>query len=148
MNELTLQTKVLTKDEMPVSARQIADNLLETYSGVESFVIVKSAMETLVQALELLKEKAIKSTVGKEAIIMGAKVTLKSTPRKYLYVGTEHLRLSNNLELAKQELKDHEKILQLSDKGWVNPETGETETSTMVSGEGTTITVTFHSKQQ
>lgn len=144
MNEIQLQTKVLTKTEMPESAQRVADNLLEIYSGIESFIIVKSMIETLTQSLDLMREKAIKSVHGKEEIVMGAKVTLKNTPRKYEYQGTEYNALFREVERAKNKLKDYEKVLQLSPSGVINPSTGETESSTMVSGEGTQITVTFN----
>lgn len=144
MNEIQLQTKVLTKTEMPLAAQTVADNLLETYSGSESYVLVKSAMETLAQALDILKEKAIKSVHGKEEIIMGAKVVLKMSARKYAYSGTEYQRLFEELSEAKRKFKNHTDILEISESGWINPNTGETELATMISGEGTTINVTFN----
>ena len=143
MNEIVLQTKVLTKEEMPISAQQIADRLLETYSGVEAYVIAKSTAETILQAMELMKEKAITAVNGSKEVILGAEVALKMSPRKYEYSGTEYKRLEKEVDTAVKNLKSHKSILELSPNGWINPSTGETETATLVSGGGTTINVTF-----
>lgn len=143
MNEITIQTKVLTKEEMPISAKMIADSLLEKYSGIEAFIIAKSTMETISQAMDLLKERAIASVNGKKEVILGAEVDLKMSPRKYEYSGTEYKRLEKEVEAAVKNLKSHKSILELSPNGWINPNTGETETATLVSGGGTTISVTF-----
>jgi hypothetical protein len=89
-----------------------------------------------------MKEKALQTAPEKEGLVMGAKVSCKNLPKKYEYSGTKHKTLSTILEDAKQELKNHEKVLQLSD--WINPSTGETETATLIPQEKTrTLTVTF-----
>lgn len=142
MNEITIQTRVLSKLEMVESAQKVADNLLEIHSGIESFVLVKNMICALEQTLELLKEGAISQANGKEEMILGAKVSVKNLPKKWEYVGTEYTRLFNNLEHAKSELKNHTKVLELSN--WINPATGETESATLIPSDKTrTITVQF-----
>lgn len=142
MNQLQLPTKVLTKAEMPITAQTIADGMLETYNGIEACVMVKNMIETLTVAYELLKDAGIAKANGKEEIVMGAKVSVKNLPKKFEYTGSKHKTLVNNLEFAKEELKNHEKALQLSD--WINPETGETETAKQIVQEKMrTLTITF-----
>jgi len=141
-NSLSIPIKALTRSEQILSGEAMANSLLEIHDAKTSYVLLAQLENLTDTAKKFIKEKAIANVNGKEEDVLGAKVTIKQATRIYEYKGSEYDRLLSELNTAKDNFKNHTKILEMSKDGWVNPNTGETETANLISS-GVNIAVTF-----
>jgi len=140
MNQIVLPQRMLNtmqREELAVNASQ---NLLDTMSAVEAYVLIAQMQDIVDLTKELLKEKAIAGVQGKEMDVFGAKVsTRRSTD--YEYNAPTLVRLDVQKKEIDTELKAVKKMLEAKGE-YVDPKTGETNTANKVK-EGLTIAVSL-----
>jgi hypothetical protein len=82
---LTVLHRVVPKGEFTTFAAALTDALLEEQSAIEAYVRIRNVSDILEQALGRIKDRAINSMHGTSEDICGAKVQLKSLPKRYEY---------------------------------------------------------------
>lgn len=140
---IMIPIKALSKSQQITTGEDIANRLLIIHNAKTAYVLLAQAENLLDTAKKSIKEKAIANVVGKKEDVLGAEVTIKSAAKLFIYTGSKYNQLLAELDNAKTNLKNHTKLLELSgESGWVNPETGETETAVCTSA-GVNIAVSF-----
>lgn len=140
---IMIPIKSLTKSQQAVTGTEIGERLLIIHNAKTAYVLLAQAENLLDTAKKTIKERAIANVVGKKEDVLGAEVQVKSAAKTWIYTGSKYNQLLAELDKVKVELKNHTKLLELSgEAGWVNPETGETETAFCTSS-GVNIAVSF-----
>jgi hypothetical protein len=140
MNQIVLPQKMLNtmqREELAVNASQ---NLLDTMSAVEAYVLIAQMQDIVDLTKELLKEKAIAGVQGKEMDVFGAKVSTRRSTA-YEYNAPTLVRLDVQKKEIDTELKAVKKMLEAKGE-YVDPKTGEMNTANKVK-EGLTIAVSL-----
>ena len=140
---LTVLHRVVPKTEFATYAGALTDALLEEQSAIEAYVRIRNVSDILDQALGRIKERAIVSMQGTSADICGAKVLLKSLPKKYEYQDAVVDDLESQKKAIEEKLKARRKFLENLPAEVADTGTGEIiHPARFVSG-GSTLQVTF-----
>lgn len=116
---ILLPGRVVPAKFMGGMAQGIAEKLLESYSGLESYIVVKNMVAILDQAADLLTEKAVGQADGmREAEVLGAKVSHRRLPSKWEYDPSDPdmIALEEELARVKERLDAHKLFLQQAAK--------------------------------
>ena len=140
---LTVLHRVVPKAEFATYAGALTDALLEEQSAIEAYVRIRNVGDILDQALGRIKERAIVSMQGTTADVYGAKVQLKSLPKKYEYQDAVVDDLESQKKAIEEKLKARKKFLENLPADVADTGTGEIiHPARFVSG-GSTLQVTF-----
>jgi len=140
---LTILHRVVPKAEFVTYAAALTNALLEEQSAVEAYVRIRNVADILDQALGRIKERAIISMEGTSADVCGAKVQLKSLPKRYEYQDTIVDDLESQKKALEEKLKARKKFLENLPADVADTGTGEIiHPARFVSG-GSTLQVTF-----
>ncbi|TSA22502.1 hypothetical protein D4R75_04905 [bacterium] len=140
---LTVLQRVVPKAEFATYAGALTDALLEEQSAIEAYVRIRNVSDILDQALGRIKDRAINSLNGTSADICGAKVLLKSLPKKYEYQDAVVDDLESQKKAIEEKLKARKKFLENLPTDVADTTTGEIiHPARFVSG-GSTLQVTF-----
>ncbi len=140
---LTVLHRVVPKGEFTTYAAALTDALLEEQSAIEAYVRIRNVADILDQALGRIKDRAINSMQGTSTDICGAKVQLKSLPKKYEYQDAIIDDLESQKKAIEEKLKARKKFLENLPAEVANTATGEIiHPARFVSG-GSTLQVTF-----
>lgn len=140
---LTVLQRVVRKSEFTDYALALTDALLIEQSAIEAYVRIRNVAEILDVALTQIKEQAMGKLNGSTEGILGARVQLKSLPRKYEYED----RVLDELEAQKkgidEKLKARKKFLENLTAEVADTGTGEIIRPARCIAAGSTIQVTF-----
>jgi hypothetical protein len=140
---LTVLHRVVPKTEFATYAGALTNALLEEQSAVEAYVRIRNVADILDQALGRIKERAIMSMQGTSADICGAKVMLKSLPKKYEYQDAVVDDFESQKKAVEEKLKARKKFLENLPAEVADTATGEIiHPARFVSG-GSTLQITF-----
>jgi len=140
---LTVLQRVVPKAEFATYAGALTDALLEEQSAIEVYVRIRNVSDILDQALGRIKDRAINSMHGTSEDICGAKVQLKSLPKKYEYQDSVVDDLESQKKAIEEKLKARKKFLENLPSDVADTATGEIiHPARFVSG-GSTLQVTF-----
>jgi len=140
---LTVLHRVVPKAEFATYAGALTDALLEEHSAIEAYVRIRNVSDILDQALGRIKERAIVTMQGTSADICGAKVLLKSLPKKYEYQDAVVDDLESQKKAIEEKLKARKKFLENLPAEVADTGTGEIiHPARFVSG-GSTLQITF-----
>ncbi len=140
---LTVLHRVVPKAEFATYAGALTDALLEEQSAIEAYVRIRNVSDILDQALGRIKDRAINSMHGTTADICGAKVQLKSLPKRYKYQDSVVDDLESQKKAIEEKLKARKKFLENLPADVADTGTGEIiHPARFVSG-GSTLQITF-----
>ena len=140
---LTVLQRVVPKAEFTTYAAALTDALLEEQSAIEAYVRIRNVSDILDQALGRIKDRAINSMHGTSEDICGAKVLLKSLPKRYEYQDGIVDALESQKKALEEKLKARKKFLENLPADVADTATGEIiHPARFVSG-GSTLQVTF-----
>jgi hypothetical protein len=140
---LTVLHRVVPKAEFAAYAGTLTDALLEEQSAIEAYVRIRNVSDILEQALGRIKDRAINSMQGTSADICGAKVQLKSLPKRYEYQDSVIDDLESQKKVIEEKLKARKKFLENLPAEVADAGTGEIiHPARFVSG-GSTLQITF-----
>jgi len=140
---LTVLHRVVPKTEFATYAGALTAALLEEQSAIEAYVRIRNVSDILDQAMGRIKERAIISMQGTSADICGAKVMLKSLPKKYEYQDPIVDDLESQKKAIEEKLKARKKFLENLPADVADTGTGEIiYPARFVSG-GSTLQITF-----
>ncbi len=135
--EFGIVQRIVPKAEIPVSAKVVADQLLEIGSSLEAFVRLHNLTAILEAAKDLVKEQALVQVGGVKTTALGAEVIAKRMPCRWDY---HEDTVIANLE---SDLSGRKKMLQNLPKEMVDPQTGElAQPATKIEG-GETLQIKF-----
>lgn len=140
MNQIVLPQKMLNTMQREGLAVKASENLLDTMSAVEAYVMIAQMQDIVDLTKELLKEKAIAGVQGKEMDVFGAKVSTRRSVA-YEYDAPTLVRLDQAKKTIDAELKAVKKMLEAKGE-YVDPQTGEMNKANKVK-EGLTIAVSL-----
>lgn len=140
MNQIVLPNKMLNTVQRQDLAIKASENLLETMSAVEAYVLIAQMQDIVDTTKELLKERAITGVQGKEMDVFGAKVSTRRSVA-YEYDAPTLARLDGQKKEIDTKLKAVKKLLEATGK-YVDDETGEMNTASKIK-EGITIAVSL-----
>ncbi len=138
--ESIIPTKILNKAGLAIYADHIANNLLDTRSGLEAYILIKQAEELINNLKEKLIEKALASTNGKEGIIDGVKWQTKRSVA-YEYDSPTIERLTAEKKSIEEKIKAHKKALE-NGVSVLDETTGQLE-SAKKTKDGLTLSITL-----
>jgi hypothetical protein len=140
---LTVLHRVVPKAEFAIYAGTLTAALLEEQSAIEAYVRIRNVSDILEQALGRIKDRAINSMHGTSEDICGAKVQLKSLPKKYEYQDAVVDNLESQKKAIEEKLKARKRFLENLPAEVADTGTGEIiHPARFVSG-GSTLQVTF-----
>jgi hypothetical protein len=140
---LTVLHRVVPKAEFTTYAGALTDALLEEQSAIEAYVRIRNVSDILDQALGRIKDRAINSMHGTSEDICGAKVQIKSLPKKYEYQDAVIDDLESQKKAIEEKLKARKKFLENLPADVADTGTGEIiHPAKFVSG-GSTLQITF-----
>lgn len=140
---LTVLHRVVPKAEFTTYASTLTDTLLEEQSAIEAYVRIRNVADILEQALGRIKDRAINSMHGTSEDICGAKVQLKSLPKRYEYQDSVVDDLESQKKAIEEKLKARKKFLENLPADVADTGTGEIiHPARFVSG-GSTLQITF-----
>ncbi len=140
MNQIVLPNKMLNTVQRQDLAVKASENLLETMSAVEAYVLIAQMQDIVDTTKELLKERAITGVQGKEMDVFGAKVSTRRSVA-YEYDAPTLARLDGQKKEIDTKLKAVKKLLEATGK-YVDDETGEMNTASKIK-EGITVAVSL-----
>ena len=140
---LTVLHRVVPKAEFAVYAGALTDALLEEQSAIEAYVRIRNVTDILDQALGHIKERAIVSMQGTSADVLGAKVQLKSLPKRYEYQDTIIDDLESQKKAIEEKLKARRRFLENLPAEVADTVTGEIILPARFIAGGSTLQVTF-----
>jgi hypothetical protein len=140
---LTVLHRIVPKAEFATYAGTLTDALLEEQSAIEAYVRIRNVSDILEQALGRIKDRAINSMHGTSEDICGAKVQLKSLPKRYEYQDSVVDDLESQKKAIEEKLKARKKFLENLPAEVADAATGEIlHPARFVSG-GSTLQITF-----
>ncbi|MCX6132235.1 MAG: hypothetical protein NTU47_00365 [Ignavibacteriales bacterium] len=140
---LTVLQRVVPKAEFATYAGALTDALLEEQSAIEAYVRIRNVSDILDQALGRIKDRAINSMHGTSEDICGAKVQVKSLPKRYEYQDSVVDDLEFQKKAIEEKLKARKKFLENLPADVADTGTGEIiHPAKFVSG-GSTLQITF-----
>jgi hypothetical protein len=140
---LTVLHRVVPKAEFANYAGALTDALLEEQSAIEAYVRIRNVSDILEQALGRIKDRAINSMHGTSEDICGAKVQLKSLPKKYEYQDSVIDDFESQKKAIEEKLKARKKFLENLPAEVADTASGEIiHPARFVSG-GSTLQITF-----
>ena len=140
---LTVLHRVVPKAEFATYAGTLTDALLEEQSAIEAYVRIRNVSDILDQALGRIKDRAINSMHGTSEDVCGAKVQVKSLPRRYEYQDSVVDDLESQKKAIEEKLKARKKFLESLPADVADTGTGEIiHPAKFVSG-GSTLQITF-----
>lgn len=140
---LTVLQRVVPKAQFATYAGVLTDALLEEQSAIEAYVRIRNVSDILDEALGRIKDRAINSLQGTSADVCGAKVQLKSLPKRYEYQDSVVDDLESQKKTIEEKLKAQKKFLEHLPADVADTGTGEIiHPARFVSG-GSTLQVTF-----
>lgn len=140
MSNIMIPNRMLNTLQRETLAQEASNNLLETMSAVEAYVLIAQMQDIVDTTKELLKEKAISGVQGKEMDVFGAKVSTRRSVA-YEYDAPTLARLDGQKKEIDTKLKAVKKLLEATGK-YVDDETGEINTASKIK-EGITIAVSL-----
>lgn len=142
--DLQLNKKPLTDTDFQERALSLTNRLLDEYSGIESYILVKQLINTLEYAIDNLKEKAILSCPNDERML-GAECKI-AYRKKYEYDSNSLKELLLEEEEIKSKIKSLKKVLELSgESGYVSQSTGVIEYAKEISQQAV-LTIKFNKR--
>jgi hypothetical protein len=140
---LTVLHRVVPKAEFATYAGTLTDALLEEQSAIEVYVRIRNVSDILEQALGRIKTRAINSMHATSEDICGAKVQLKSLPKRYEYQDSVVDDLESQKKAIEEKLKARKKFLENLPADVADTGTGEIiHPAKFISG-GSTLQITF-----
>ncbi len=140
---LTVLHRVVPKAEFATYAGALTDALLEEQSAIEGYVRIRNVADILDQALGRIKDRAINSMPGTSADVCGAKVQLKSLPKKYEYQDSIIDDLESQKKAIEEKLKARKKFLENLPAEVADTASGEIIHPARFIAQGSTLQVTF-----
>jgi hypothetical protein len=140
---LTVLQRVVPKAEFATYARGLTDALLEEQSAIEAYVRIRNVSDILDEALGQIKDRAINSLQGTSADVCGAKIHLKSLPKRFEYLDSVVDDLESQKKTIEEKLKARKKFLENLPADVADTVSGEIiHPARFVSG-GSTLQITF-----
>lgn len=129
-------------------AETIKNNLLESYSSLQAFVIAKKWSEVFAEAEKSMKEKAINQTNSKKEEIefkgrVVATVSERALGAKFNYADPTLLKMMQDAENLDTAIKERKKLLETIKTPVANVSTGEMMVPAEKIEVGKTIVVKF-----
>ena len=135
------QPKTHTPGERAEIAMQVNAAMLEAFSSLQSYVLLRDLKETVEMAMDLLKGAACAQVEGKDYPVFRATVNTQQMPRKFDYSTDERwVELDTEKKAREALLKTLKEPMKVLDE-----KTGVLNTATppTVSGGGETLRISF-----